>query len=315
LRVLFACDAGPEIGGGHVMRCLTLAEALTKLGAACAFLDTHAAAPLLDAFGTHDIERVNDAQAWGSDWVVLDNYRTTLAEEKGWRAGSRLAVIDDLARPHAADLVIDPSFGRDAAAYAPIAALTGPSHALVRSGFADRRAEALARRGGPVRRALIAFGLTDVGGVTQAALDVLAPLRSGVAFDVVAGAGAVSLPRLRALAAAGEIDLHVDVRDMATLSAQADIAVGAGGGSIWERAVLGLPTIALCLADNQVEMTGALGAKGALLATDRAGLGAAWIRLLADADLRSSLSKISAALCDGLGAQRVAQALMTPTNA
>lgn len=292
------------------MRCLTLAEALTDLGAACAFLDTHATAPLLDAFATRDIERVEEAQDWPSDWVILDNYRTTLAEETGWRAGSRLAVIDDLARPHVADLVVDPSFGRDPAVYAPIPALTGPAHALVRAGFAKRREDALSRRGGAVQRALIAFGLTDVGGVTQTAVDILAPLRGAVRFDVVAGSGAVSLPRLRALAAAGDIDLHVDVRDMAALSAQADIAVGAGGSSIWERAVLGLPSIALCLADNQVEMTTALDAQGALLESDLDGLGEAWSRLAANSDLRTGMSAASAALCDGQGAQRVARALI-----
>jgi UDP-2,4-diacetamido-2,4,6-trideoxy-beta-L-altropyranose hydrolase len=310
LRILFACDAGPTIGGGHVMRCLTLAEALTGLGAACAFLDTHATAPLLDAFATHDIERVDEAQTWPSDWVVLDNYRTTLDEEAGWRAGSRLAVIDDLARPHAADLVVDPSFGRDAATYAPAPALTGPAHALVRRGFADRRRDALARRGGPARRALIAFGLTDVGGITQAALDILLPLAGEVRLEVVAGSGAASLPRLRDLAARNAIDLHVDVRDMATLSAQADVAVGAGGGSVWERAVLGLPSIVVPLADNQIAMTTLLDSYGALVSAELADLGRAWTRLIGDAELRRSLAERSASLCDGLGAQRVAEALL-----
>ncbi len=292
------------------MRCLTLAEALTDLGAACAFLDTHATAPLLDAFATHDIERVDEAQDWASDWVVLDNYRTTLAEEAGWRAGSRLAVIDDLARPHAADLVIDPSFGRDPAIYAPAPALTGPAHALVRRGFAERRVEALARRGGPARRALIAFGLTDVGGITQAALDILMPRAAEVRLDVVAGAGAGSLPRLRELARAGAIDLHIDVRDMAALSATADVAVGAGGGSVWERAVLGLPSVVVPLADNQIAMTTLLDSYGALVSADLTDLGAAWTRILDDSDLRRSVADRSADLCDGLGARRVAQALM-----
>lgn len=310
MRLLFACDAGPAIGGGHVMRCLTLAEALTRMGAACAFVDTHATGPLLDAFATRDIERVGEAQDWPSDWVVLDNYRTTLGEEAGWRVASKLAVIDDLARPHAADLVVDPSFGRDPADYAPAQALTGPAHALVRRGFADRRSEALARRGGAVRRALIAFGLTDVGGVTQAALDHLLPLRGEVTLDVVAGSGAPSLPRLRALAEQGLIDLHIDVRDMAALSAQADIAIGAGGGSVWERAVLGLPSVVIPLADNQIAMTTLLDSYGALLSADLSDLGRVWRRIVEDDALRRSLSERSAELCDGLGAERVARALL-----
>lgn len=292
------------------MRCLTLAEALTGMGAACAFLDTHATAPLLDAFATRDIERVGEAHAWPSDWVVLDNYRTTLDEEAGWRAGSRLAVIDDLARPHAADLVIDPSFGRDAATYAPAPALTGPSYALVRRGFAERRSAALARRGGPAKRALVAFGLTDVGGITEAAVEILLPLSGEVRLDVVAGSSASSLPRLRDLAARDAIDLHVDVRDMATLSAQADVAVGAGGGSVWERAVLGLPSVVLPLADNQIAMTTLLDSYGALISADLSDLGAAWARLVDDEDLRRMLAERSAELCDGLGAERVARALL-----
>jgi len=291
------------------MRCLTLAGALQDAGAFCAFLDSHAVAPVLDAFAPREVMRVTDAAGWPSDWVVLDSYRSTLEEEAGWRAASRLAVIDDLARPHAADLAVDPSFGRDPAAYAPIPALTGPAYALVRPEFAVLRTHAFARRGETVERALIAFGLTDVGGITTKALERIIPLAGPIALDVAAGSCAPSLPRLRELAAAGVIDLHIDVRDMATLSAAADIAVGAGGSSIWERATLGLPSIVLALADNQIPMTRALNDAGVLLESDLDGLGAAWARLTAEVDLRTDLSAKSAALCDGQGARRVAQAM------
>ena len=48
--ILFVCDAGPEVGGGHVMRCLTLAQALTAAGADCAFLARPAVEAVLDVF-------------------------------------------------------------------------------------------------------------------------------------------------------------------------------------------------------------------------------------------------------------------------
>ena len=149
-----------------------------------------------------------------------------------------------------------------------------------------------------------------MGGITQAALDILLPLTGETRLDVVAGSGAPSLPRLRALAQGGAIDLHIDVRDMATLSAQADVAVGAGGGSVWERAVLGLPSVVVPLADNQIAMTTLLDSYGALVSAELSDLGAAWARLIGDAELRRSLADRSADLCDGLGAERVARALL-----
>ena len=289
------------------MRCLTLAGALARTGASCAFLDGPAAGPVLDAFAPADVARVTDVAAWPSDWVVLDSYRTSLEEEAGWRAGSRLAVIDDLARLHDADLVVDPSFGRDPGVYAPTPALTGPAYALVRPEFAALRPPVPTLR--PVQRALIAFGLTDVGGVTALALDHILPLAGPIALDVVVGSGAPSLPWLRDLAAKGDIALHVDARDMAPLSASADLAVGAGGSSVWERATLGLPSIVLSLAPNQTAMTRALDAEGVLFGTDLEHLGAAWARLTSDVALRDGLCRKSYLLCDGRGAERVAQAM------
>ena len=308
MRVLFVCDGGPEVGGGHVMRCLTLAGALAQAGANCAFLDGHATGPVLDRFAAPDVARVAGAADWQSDWVVLDSYRSTLDEETGWRAASKLAVIDDLGRPHAADLVIDPSFGRDPAVYAPVPALTGPRYALVRPEFAALRPAGRVDR--PVRRALIAFGLNDLGGITATALEAILPIAGPAVLDVVVGGSAPSLPRLRELDAQGEIVLHIDVRDMAALSAKADLAVGAGGSSIWERATLGLPSIVLALAENQIAMTRALHEAGALLETDLQDLGGAWARVMSDDGLRQGLSRESLALCDGQGADRAAGALL-----
>lgn len=189
-------------------------------------------------------------------------------------------------------------------------AITGPAYALVRPEFTARRSAALARHDTPVRRALIAFGLTDVGGITDTALQHILPLAGAVALDAIVGAAAPSLSALREMAARGAISLHIDTQNMPGLCAEADIAVGAGGSSLWERAVLGLPSIVLSLADNQIAMTRALAQAGVIIESELNGLRAAWARLMADADLRAQLSRDSAALCDGQGAQRVAAAML-----
>jgi UDP-2,4-diacetamido-2,4,6-trideoxy-beta-L-altropyranose hydrolase len=312
-RILFVCDAGPGVGGGHVMRCLTLAGALAAKGAACAFVRTPEAADILARYAP-DMPLVDeDATA---DLVVLDSYRMAPATEAVWRARAcRLAVIDDLARPHDADLVLDPSFGREARDYSASVVLAGPAYALVRPAFAAARAEALARRGEPARRCLVSLGLTDVGGITGRVATALAD--SSLALDVVVGAGAASLRALEALAAAGRVTLHIDSDDMAGLITRADLCVGAGGSSVWERACLGLPTVTLILADNQRDMAMRLDAAGVTLALDarwpglEARLADAMARLVRDDGLRAGLSAASAALCDGLGAARAAEGLLS----
>jgi len=184
-------------------------------------------------------------------------------------------LIDDLARTHAADLVIDPSFGRNPQAYAPVRAMTAPAYALVRPEFTARRSAALARCDAPVRRALIAFGLTDVGWITDTAPQHILPLAGAVALDIVVGAAAPSLLALCEIAAREAISLHIDTRDMSGLGAEADIAVGAGGSSLWERAVLGLPSIVLSLAENQIAMKRALAQAGVIIESQLNGLRAA----------------------------------------
>lgn len=316
-RILFVCEASPELGGGHVMRCLTLARALQAEGADCAFLNGTGVARILAAFAP-DMALAEEATA---DLVVLDSYRMGREAEDGWREKARaLAVIDDLARPHHAELVIDPSFGRHASDYQAPTVLAGPDYALVRGEFAQARQAALARREGPVRRALVALGLTDVGGITGRVVQALLPVLGDVGLDVVVGSGAYSLQALRDLAGQGLIALHVDSQDMAGLMTRADIAIGAGGASVWERACLGLPAITLIVADNQRDLAMRLDGAGVTLALDarwpglEARLVQMWERLVGDEVLRQGLSQTSAALCDGLGAGRAATALLALIN-
>jgi UDP-2,4-diacetamido-2,4,6-trideoxy-beta-L-altropyranose hydrolase len=341
-RILFLADAGPEVGGGHVMRCLTLARALVERGAVCAFVESRDAAPILRRFGwpaqtllamvgAGDVPELVAsgcafADLFEADLVVVDHYRVGAVEEmRLWGQHRRIAVIDDLAnRRHACDLIVDPGFGRRREHYDGLigetcVALTGPGHALVRPEFAQARPRALSRRArhDPVRRALVSFGLTDVGGVTGRVVEALAGRLGEERLDVVLGPGAPSIEGLDGLAQRDrQVRLHVDLQDMVTLTADTDIAIGAGGSSVWERACLGLPTITVILADNQAPMARRLAEAGAAIALDvrepgfESALAAAWTGLIEDRQLRWDLSERSSELCDGRGAERVAEAML-----
>lgn len=317
------------------MRSLTLARALAARGARCRFMAGPSAVATLEVFG-RDIERL----ATGSDQpaalagaataasaeaevVVFDHYRLGAEAERGVRP-ARVVVLDDLAdRGHDCDLLIDPSLAREPEAYRDIAPgarlLAGPAYALVRDEFVALRPAALARRmaARPVRRALIAMGLTDVGETTCRVVQGLLNDFGPVEVDVVLGIAAPTLGEVeRMVARDGRLHLHVDTPRMAELMAAADIAIGAGGSSVWERACLGLPSIAVVLAENQRAPVLALAERGGCLPLDRhvlafeAMLSAEWYGLLSSPETRRRMTQVSAALCDGLGAGRVADAVL-----
>ena len=325
-HILFICAAGPSVGGGHVMRSLTLARALEARGASCAFRATPEAAPevakVLDAFAP-DMARARADD--GFDALVFDSYALTADDHRALAKGRPSLVIDDLAnRPLAADIVLDSGPARRAEDYEGLVPpgvrlLLGPAFAPVRPAFAALRDEALARRAekGPVRRILVSLGLTDVDGITGRVAALLAPLAGEARLDLVLGGGAPSLPALWDLAARDpRVELHVDTQHMPQLILEADLAIGAGGSTTWERCVLALPTLTLVLADNQAAAARALAASGATpwLDVQAPDFETALVRetraLLGDAGRRAALSAASAAVCDGLGADRVAKAFL-----
>lgn len=332
-RILFVVDAGPKVGGGHVMRSLTLAQALGAQGATCAFLGPPAVSAVLEAFAPtaaqlsaastapRDLAAAISAEQF--DAIVFDHYGLGDRDHRAMGQGRPVLVIDDLAdRPLAADIVLDSGPERRAQDYEGVVAegcrlLLGPNYAPVRPEFASLRQAALAWRGEPVQRFLVSMGLTDLDGITARVVERLRLRVGDAGLDVVLGAASPSLPGLTKVSRRDtRLALHVDTPHMARLMAEADIGVGAAGSASWERCTLGLPSLLVVLAENQRAAAAALAARGAALVVDAAAadfdaqFDRALMRLLKDAALRRQLAEASAELCDGLGAGRTAEAFL-----
>jgi UDP-2,4-diacetamido-2,4,6-trideoxy-beta-L-altropyranose hydrolase len=301
-RLVFRADASSNIGTGHVMRCLTLADALRASGADSLFLCRPMEGDLIGAIRArgHRVralpecaphvaadwtgeDQVGDAECCSSalahepkaDWFVVDHYGLDYIWESMMRPFCRrLMVIDDLAdRAHDCDLLLDPGLGRCEADYADLlpptaTRLLGPQHALLRPEFAAHRTESLARRVTPaLKRILVTLGGSDSENVTCKVLDALdsAPLPAGVEITVVMGPSAPWLDavRLRASAMRAPTLVLSGVSNMARLMTDSDLAIGAAGSTAWERCCLGLPSIQMVLADNQREIANTLQASGA----------------------------------------------------
>ncbi len=347
MKVLVRADAGALIGSGHVRRSLTLADALRAGGAKITFVcrahPGHLAdliraegyecrlLPVVDASGAGYVawlgarleQDAADAAAIARelghvDLLLTDHY----AIGNDWQRTVRPAVswimaIDDLAnRSHDADVVLDQNFGRTAAMYAPLVpaacrVLAGPRYALLRSEFAAARPAALARRKNftGVRRVLVSLGGMDPQNLTERVVRLLAAARGGqpVIVTTVIGDGR-QVEALRRAAAGMDIEVLVGASNMAELMRDADVAIGGMGGTAWERCALGLPTLALIVADNQRPAAVRMQTAGLLvdaLMPDELDEDALCRLLTLDLQTYAALSAAVAAQCDGEGAARV----------
>ena len=265
----------------------------------------------------------------GARWLVMDHY----ALDASWQAEAlpaevSLLVLDDLAdRPHQADVLLDQNAGRMAADYADLLPAdcdlrVGPAHALLRPEFVRLRPAALARREalGRPETLLITLGGIDKDNATGAVLDALAraPAARGLGVTVVMGDSAPCLGAVRAQAANMPIHTEVvaGVSDMAQHMLMADLCIGAAGSTAWERCALGLPTLQVVLASNQVGAAQAMAAQGLSLglplpnAPDFDAELAAGLEQLSEAGVYRAMACAAAALTDGSGAARLARTLL-----
>lgn len=330
---VFRVDGSTALGGGHVLRCLTLANALAEAGWVCAFAvngEADRTAPALAAspHQRHVIDDRNMKSLWpgGCRLFVVDHHDLDARFEAGCRPWARsILAIDDLAnRYHDADFLLDQTLGRAGRDYAGLTPdhtelMLGAEFALLQPQFADSRARSLKRRRAAtaLRRVMISFGATDVRNFTPTALEALSMTGLSLDIEVVLGAGSRNQDQVRRLADDGvsPFTLLINVEDIAAVMARADLAIGAGGSSSFERCALGLPSLMVTMADNQDEQAAALNDRGAAHLCgrhdeiDAPGLAQAVCRIANDWTLMSAMSDAAAGVCDGGGAARVLRSL------
>lgn len=205
------------------------------------------------------------AEAFGRDGkpalLVVDHYAIDQRWERTFReAGITVMVIDDLAdRPHDCDVLLDQNYYTELEcrydSLVPFDALVllGPRYALLREEFLSEPGAARSR-GEAVGRILVFFGGVDSSDETSKAIDALVAMqRPDIEVDVVVGGGNPNRDRIESLCARHpQIRFHCQTSRMASLMARADLAIGAGGTTTWERAFMGLPSLVVSVAENQV---------------------------------------------------------------
>ena len=348
MRVLIRADASPTIGSGHIARCLPLARVLRAQGSHVAFACRRLPGHRLEALRAEGFETFAlperyanedpqqaiesmlpwqaDIDALGSqlegqaefDWIIVDHYGL----DHHWQTAARrwahrIAAVDDLAtRRYSVDLLLNQNLSGLSENYAPLLpegcrTLLGPRYALLREEFNCPAIEIKPK----ARRVLVNFGGFDAAMQTHHAMLALADFTE-LQVDFVAGADNPAWAQMQALAETRpNWRLHSFVSDFYQRMSEADLFVGAGGGTSWERAALGLPTICIAVSNNQQANGKVMAVKG-----EHVFMGAreqVSVEQLRDAIgfvadnyyLRQGLAERSRQLVDGRGALRVAAAL------
>lgn len=305
MKIALRVDASSQIGTGHFMRCLTLADALKGGGAQVRFVSRHMPEHLREMLvakehefipiksrpsgtsddlshahwlGTSQHADAEDArealsdQVW--DWLVVDHYALDVRWESVLRkAVRRVMVIDDIAdRQHDCDVLLDQNLYADMntryTGNVPphCRLLLGPRYALLREEFHQLRKH-VTPRNGRVRRVLVFFGGVDEGNFTGRTVEALSRLNiDGLCVDVVIGAQHPQREQIESACAKLGYVCHVQTSRMAELMAAADLAIGAGGSTSWERCCLGLPALAFSIAQNQRPLVEEAALRGLLYA-------------------------------------------------
>lgn len=358
MRVAFRADSSSQMGSGHLMRCLTLADALRDRGAESLFVAREHSGHLIRRIeeAGHAVRRLptppkrraassNSYAAWlgvsqaqdaaetletlgqpSHDWLVVDHYGLDAKWERTLRpSAERILVIDDLAdRYHECDSLLDQGYYGAETEYRyeglmPDSSrrLLGPRYALLHADFARVRTGRGAREY-ELRRVLVFFGGSDPTDQTSRALTALSGLEMAhLLVDVVIGPNHPDPEGIaRRVAERPGTTLFGDLPTLADLMGRADLGLGAGGMTTWERSCLGLPSLVAVVAENQASSARAMAKDGRHVLVAGGGTPtvddwrAALVRAVRDPAALATMGQRASEVTDGLGAKRVACAML-----
>lgn len=338
--LVIRADATVESGTGHVMRCLALAQAWQNKGGEVIFISHCSSDALRQRLSVEGFELISldkphpDPVDWSltkgildqlqglkpnaPPWLVVDGYHFDASYQKGVKvAGYKLLWIDDYghADHYYADLVLNQNISADPSIYSHRESYTrllmGPRYFLLRREY--ERWQGWRRKIPEVgRKVLVTLGGADPDNVTQKAIQALRRVDiPGLEAQVVVGPANPHLELLKKETGESGINLLTNVSDMPALMAWADLAISAGGTTCWEVAFMGVPSIALMIAENQRVNVEVLGREGIVINP-----GLPWelsvegfVRqlkhLMMNSELRTLMSQRGQNLVDGYGGRRL----------
>ena len=336
MKVIFRVDASLEMGIGHVMRCLTLANELKQQNHEIIFICRELTGnhillikypvlvlPKNDNFQSdglylnwlgvtqeQDAEQTIKVIPKNIDLLIVDSYALDEIWHKQLKPYTKkIMVIDDLAdRQFDCNVLLNQNLGTQIEDYKDkvlnnCELLLGCDYALLRPEFPNLREKALIKRKNTkvIKNILISMGGSDI---TNKTYDILQEVSDDLNIVVILGGISPHNKIIKNYAKSKKnVKVVVDADNISSLMFDADLAIGAGGSTSWERCCLGLPTLLYVLAENQRKIAGNLEELGAVKIVDN--LKVNLQNILNNFSFWQIMSEKAQTVCDGIGVKRI----------
>ncbi|MGO9014984.1 MAG: PseG/SpsG family protein [Dissulfurispiraceae bacterium] len=326
LKVFIVTEGGDRIGFGHITRCLSLYQAFEASGVLPEFV-VYGDASIDDVLKNMRYKRLN----WhehkerilssinGSDIAIIDSYLADLNFYREVSDSARVPVyIDDNKRvDYPKGVVVNGSISAELLHYPSrehIAYLLGPEYIPQRKEFWNVPDKEIREK---VESIMITFGGDDPRNITPAVLRLLVTRYPLIAKNVIIGRGYRNADEIKT-AADGRTELiyFPGAEGMKSVMLESDLAISAGGQTLYELARVGVPAVVVAVADNQFnhargwQRTGFIEYAGwwedGMLLDNVDGA----LKQLEDSDRRKKMSQTGSALVDGKGAKRIVDYLV-----
>lgn len=282
--IIFRADGNPQIGSGHIMRCLSIADAAQDQGIECRFAvaDEHFAPTIQNRGFSCDVLQTDYRNMDGEreklsvilekhrpEAIVADSYFVTPEYLAFLGRFTEVTYIDDLAAfAYPVKCVVNYNIYGPELDYAALyheagiplpRLLLGPRYAPLRRQFQNLTPRATRQK---VQDIFVSTGGADPQHIALQLAQYLAAQTAqtsldGVRYHFVVGSMNADLPALQSVARQyAAIQIHQNVQNMAQLMQQCDLAIAAAGSTLYELCACGVPTVTYTMADNQL-----LGAK------------------------------------------------------
>lgn len=274
-KLLIRADGNANIGAGHIMRCLSIANAAKKIGIDICFVtadesflqvldEQNFRVRVLDS----DYKKMDNelskiipiVEMEKPDGIILDSYFVTKSYMNYLKKTAKLIYIDDvLAFPYPVDTLINYNIYASKKQYTKLYAQVNAPNMLLGSEYVPLRDEfqngKVIEIKSKVKNILFSAGGADPERIALRFVKSVITKRelNDILFHIVLGSFEPDRNEIESISTVhNNIITHSNVRRMSDLMLQCDLAVSAAGSTLYELCACGVPTITYVLADNQM---------------------------------------------------------------